>query len=103
MTAELHRRSDEAEADAEVRAIILTGAGRGFSAGYDIARRPDGKLLARRHAGIEVGDFLKRWWTNDSDSTQRLHAPLAPRQARHRRRARLGDGRRLLVLAGLAT
>ena len=28
MTAELHRALDEADVDAEVRAIILTGAGR---------------------------------------------------------------------------
>src|SRR5213593_3584358 len=33
MTAELHGALDEADTDAEVRAIILTGAGRGFSAG----------------------------------------------------------------------
>ena len=43
MTAELHRALDEGEADAEIRAIIVTGAGRAFSAGYDIGRRPDGR------------------------------------------------------------
>src|SRR2546428_14108899 len=32
MTAELHGALDEADADAEVRAIALTAAGRGFSA-----------------------------------------------------------------------
>jgi enoyl-CoA hydratase/carnithine racemase len=71
MTAELHAALDQAEADAEVRAIILTGAGRAFSAGYDIARRPDGKS-SLDPTGMEVGDFLQRWWTNDSDSTRRL-------------------------------
>jgi len=71
MTAELHRALDEAEADAQVRAIILTGAGRGFSAGYDIARRPDGRgpLDGR---GVEHAEFIKDWWTRDAASTQRL-------------------------------
>src|SRR5438552_783378 len=40
MTAELHAALDQADADAETRAIILTCAGRGFSAGFDLARRP---------------------------------------------------------------
>jgi len=71
MTAELHRALDEADADAQVRAIILTGAGRGFSAGYDIARRPDGKAPLDGK-GVEHADFLKDWWTRDAASTQRL-------------------------------
>ena len=71
MTAELHRALDEAEADAQVRAIILTGAGRGFSAGYDIARRPDGRAPLDGQ-GVEHAEFIKDWWTRDAASTQRL-------------------------------
>jgi enoyl-CoA hydratase/carnithine racemase len=71
MTAELHQALDEAEADAQARAIILTGAGRAFSAGYDIGRRPDGRS-ALDPTGLEIADFLKRWWTNDGDSARRL-------------------------------
>jgi enoyl-CoA hydratase/carnithine racemase len=71
MTAELHQALDAGDADPEVRAIILTGAGRAFSAGYDIGRRPDGgsPLDAR---GVEVAEYLKAWWTRDGDSTRRL-------------------------------
>ena len=71
MTNELHQALDQADADAEVRAIILTGAGRAFSAGYAIGPRPDGgsPLDAR---GVEVAEFLKNWWTRDGDSTRRL-------------------------------
>ena len=71
MTAELHTALDEADADPEVRAIILTGAGRGFSSGYDIARRADGRS-SLDPTGVEVADFLKRWWTTDSNSTRHL-------------------------------
>jgi enoyl-CoA hydratase/carnithine racemase len=71
MTAELHTALDAADADPDVRAIILTGAGRAFSAGYDIARRPDGRS-SLDPAGVEVADFLKRWWTTDSQSTRHL-------------------------------
>jgi len=71
MVAELHQALDESDANSEIRAIILTGAGRGFSAGFDIARRPDGSS-SLEPSGAEIGEFLKRWWTGDSASTQRL-------------------------------
>jgi len=71
MTAEIHRGLDEADGDPAVRAIILTGAGRGFSAGYDIARTPDGRSSLDA-TGVEVAEFLKGWWTRDGESTRRL-------------------------------
>jgi len=71
MVKELHGALDEADRDPQARAIILTGAGRGFSAGYDIARRPSGRsrLDAR---GAEVSDFINDWWTSDSASLRAL-------------------------------
>ena len=58
MVAELHRALDEAEADRDVRAILLTGAGRGFSAGYDIARRPDGRAPLDG-TGVDHAELLR--------------------------------------------
>ena len=52
---ELHHALDQADADPEVRGIILTGAGAAFSAGFDInaqveyvwpAGLPEGKSVA---------------------------------------------------------
>src|SRR5216117_2745185 len=71
MAAELHAALDQADADAETRAIILTGAGRGFSAGFDIARRPDGRSSLDA-TGIEVADYIRRWWARDRDSSMEL-------------------------------
>jgi enoyl-CoA hydratase len=57
--------------DMAVGCLVLTGAGRGFSAGYDIARRPDGRApLDGRD--VEHADFMKDWWTRDAASAQRL-------------------------------
>ena len=71
MTVELHAALDAADADAAIRSIILTGAGRAFSAGYDIGRRPDGRS-ALDPTGMETADFLKRWWLGDDASGRRL-------------------------------
>src|SRR5438128_1495365 len=97
MTAELHGALDEADADAEVRAIVLTGAGRGFSAGFDIARRPDGRSSLDA-TGVEVAEYIKRWWGRDRDSAMELmHLWHLTKPVR--RGARLGDGWRILVCA----
>jgi len=57
LEGELHAALDEAAADPSVRAIILTGSGPAFSAGYDIGRdRPE----VERHR-----DVVNRWVETD--------------------------------------
>ena len=45
MIKELHQALDEIEEDPEVRAVVLTGAGRAFSAGMDQGNRVGRRLL----------------------------------------------------------
>ena len=73
---ELHLALDEAEADPEVRAIVLTGSGRAFSAGYDmnVPDAPMGEFvwpygLAPGQSAAEVLDL---WRTNDNAGIKKL-------------------------------
>ncbi|HLG71298.1 MAG TPA: enoyl-CoA hydratase/isomerase family protein [Chloroflexota bacterium] len=69
---ELHQALDEADADDSARAIILTGAGRAFSAGYDVGPRPDGSKSRLDPTGGDIAEFLKEWWTGDTKSADKL-------------------------------
>jgi enoyl-CoA hydratase len=71
LEAEMHQALDEADADEGVRAIILTGAGRAFSAGYDVAPR-EGEQSRLDPAGRQLGDFLKYRWDRDKTTSERL-------------------------------
>lgn len=53
---EFHAALDEAKTDDRVRAIIVTGAGRAFSAGYDISGD------SSRRPRLPTSTHLKRWW-----------------------------------------
>ena len=57
MMLELIDAFDRADADDDVRVVVVTGAGRGFCAGADLGRRLDVRLPGRRRrrAGSGVG------------------------------------------------
>ena len=66
LVQELHSAFTEAENDPEIRAIVLTGAGRAFSAGFDIAgdRAPNVWPYGIPE-GSSVAELLDRWRTQD--------------------------------------
>ena len=61
---ELHEALDEAAADGGVRAIVVTGAGRAFSAGYDLGRE--------REAPETTRDALLRWTQTDTKHVEHM-------------------------------
>src|ERR1700736_5496 len=63
---ELHRRFDEADADRAVRVIILTGAGRAFSAGYDQAATGKSGTRHSDPTGKSHAEFIEYWQRMDA-------------------------------------
>lgn len=67
MEQELHEALDVVEADDEARVAIITGAGRGFSAGYDMSASsgvdidPDSMLPE----GVSAAEYIKNWFMHD--------------------------------------
>lgn len=62
---ELHQALDQAEADPEIRAVVLTGAGRAFSAGMDqglaTGRRRDKVWPYGIPTGMSASELLDSW------------------------------------------
>ena len=69
MLKEIHHALDEAEADPEIRAIVITGAGRAFSSGFDQAttsgRRRDIQWPYGIQTGMSAADLMNYWSTDD--------------------------------------
>ncbi len=73
MESELYRALDEADADTEARAIILTGAGRAFCAGFDVARPREGQGDTGLDPGsMDTAEYLRRWWYREVGSHERI-------------------------------
>jgi enoyl-CoA hydratase len=65
LEAEIHRAFDEADADRNVRAIILTGNGPGFCAGYDQAAAPPSGVRASDPQGKSHAEYIEYWQRHD--------------------------------------
>jgi enoyl-CoA hydratase/carnithine racemase len=72
MESELYRALDEADADPEARAIILTGAGRGFCAGFDVARPRESSDTGLDPGKMDIDEFLRGWWYREVGSHDRI-------------------------------
>lgn len=70
LEGEMHAALDEADADPAVRAVVLTGAGRAFSAGYDMSSA-SGRERRDPHK-MPVGDYLRGSWVNDSKNPDKM-------------------------------
>jgi enoyl-CoA hydratase/carnithine racemase len=70
MLKELHQALDEAEEDPEIRAIVLTGAGRGFCSGFDqrttSGRRRDMQWPQGMPTDMSTADLLNYWRKDDA-------------------------------------
>lgn len=75
LETELHAALDQADADPVVRAIIVTGAGRAFSSGYDMGspeRDKDPNPWPADPSGYRMDEFVSYWDRNDSGDIDRL-------------------------------
>ena len=72
MHAELARALDRVEADPTIRAVLLTGAGRGFCAGQDLGDR----VIGEGDAPPDLGATLDRWYNPLVRRICRLERPV---------------------------
>jgi 2-(1,2-epoxy-1,2-dihydrophenyl)acetyl-CoA isomerase len=72
MHRELAQAFDRIEADAAIRAVLLTGAGRGFCAGQDLGDR----MVAAGDAAPDLGDTLERTFNPLIRRICRLERPV---------------------------
>lgn len=65
MVDSLHRAMDRAEADAEVRVILISGAGKSFSAGFDLGSMEEEPDREATRAMLQADfDVIMRFWNS---------------------------------------
>jgi enoyl-CoA hydratase len=76
MIAELNAALDRAEGDDQVRAIVLNGAGRAFSAGFDLDTGDEGSgrdVVALRRMLRRDFDIIMRFWHSPKPTLAAVH------------------------------
>ena len=78
MVADLGQAMDQAESDSDVRVIVLRGAGRGFSAGFDLETGWDesDRMGSIREDLERDFDMIMRFWRPDSPWPPAAHTAL---------------------------
>ncbi len=76
LEGDIHAALDEGDADPEVRVMVLSGAGRGFSAGYDMAGGPNVKNMLNPADWDSIGEYITNTATNDYNNIHLLQLHL---------------------------
>ena len=78
MLLEIQDAMDALESDPEVRSIVLSGAGRGFSSGFDLkeqmTRRPEGAAVWREILELDFSTTM-RFWDSPKPTIAAIHGP----------------------------
>lgn len=78
MLLEINAALDALERDPAVRVIVLCGAGRGFSSGFDLKeqmeRRPEGAAVWREILDLDFSTTL-RFWDSPKPTIAAIHGP----------------------------
>ena len=67
LEAEIHRAFDEADADRDVRVIILTGSGAAFCSGYDQGPTETGRTRTDP-TGQTIAQYIESWQRSDGET-----------------------------------
>lgn len=75
---ELNQAMDALEADADVRVIVISGAGRAFSSGFDLKaqmeQKPEGAAVWRDILDLDF-DTTMRFWNCPKPTIAAVHGP----------------------------